>query len=341
MNSVETVEKGYALSRMTEQQMMEVLKSSLYPGAKEESIKMVLAYCQASKLDPMQKPVHIVPMPVATGRKDSNGWDVKEMRDVIMPGIGLYRTQAARSGGYAGVTEPEFGEEVTESFGESQFTYPRWCKVTVKRLLGDHVVEFSAKEFWKENYATKSNKSSEPNAMWKRRPYAQIAKCAEAQALRKAFPEVGAQPTADEMEGKEFGETIDHTTGEILNKRKPWLESFVKRIKSAPDLAKLNAVCKEGQDKCKAEEATAEYEELKKARAEKLAELKATTQQTEPEKDVSDRPEITYAFVAGKINSAKNSDALDIAADWISSLKEKNQRDELTAIYRQRREEMA
>lgn len=214
MSAVAKIENT-ALSGMTEQQMMDVLKNSLYPGARDESIKMVMAYCQAAKLDPMQKPVHIVPMSVSTGRKDDKGWDVKEMRDVVMPGIGLYRTQAARSGEYGGITEPEFGEDVTETLGETQITYPRWCKVTVKRFMSGHIVEFSAKEFWKENYATKSNKVIEPNAMWKRRPYAQIAKCAEAQALRKAFPEIGSQPTADEMEGKEFGEVIDHATGEI------------------------------------------------------------------------------------------------------------------------------
>lgn len=40
--------------------------------------------------------------------------------------------------------------------------------------------------------------------MWAKRPYGQLAKCAEAQALRKAFPEVGSMPTAEEMAGKEF-----------------------------------------------------------------------------------------------------------------------------------------
>jgi len=65
-------------------------------------------------------------------------------------------------------------------------------------------VEFTAKEFWKENYAVRGGKekSIAPNAMWSKRPYGQIAKCAEAQALRKAFPEIGSEPTADEMEGK-------------------------------------------------------------------------------------------------------------------------------------------
>jgi hypothetical protein len=73
-------------------------------------------------------------------------------------------------------------------------------------LQTGQIVEFTAKEFWKENYATKGGKekSVAPNAMWTKRPYGQIAKCAEAQALRKAFPEIGSEPTADEMEGKTF-----------------------------------------------------------------------------------------------------------------------------------------
>jgi phage recombination protein Bet len=196
------VKQAAALAAITEQELCTVLQSSLYPGAKIESIKLVLGYCKAAGLDPMQKPVHIVPMSVSTGKKDSDGWDIKEMRDVVMPGIGLYRIQAARSGQYAGVSEPEFGTEATETLDGVSITFPIWCRVTVRRLLGSQIVEFSAVERWKENYATKSNKSAAPNAMWKRRPFAQLAKCSEAQALRKAFPEIGAQPTADEMEGK-------------------------------------------------------------------------------------------------------------------------------------------
>lgn len=196
---------------MQERELIEVLRSSLYPGAQDGSIKMVIGYCRASGLDPMQKPVHIVPM-----------WDskTKSMRDVIMPGIGSYRVQAARSGGYAGISEPEFGADVTESLDGVQITYPSWCRVVVKRLLSNGAIaEFAATERWTENYATAKKDSAQPNAMWRRRPYAQLAKCAEAQALRKAFPEVGAQPTADEMEGRPFdygGDVIDERTGEIV-----------------------------------------------------------------------------------------------------------------------------
>ncbi|MBP7953560.1 MAG: phage recombination protein Bet [Nitrosomonas sp.] len=191
--------------QINEEDLFKVLSNSLYVGAQPESIKMVISYCAAAKLDPMLKPVNIVPMFCATGQKDQKGYDIKAMRDVVMPGIGLYRIQASRSGEFAGTSEPEFGNDITETLDGAEITYPAWCKVTVKRLLSNGVVaEFTAKEFWKENYATKVKDSKAPNTMWAKRPYAQIAKCAEAQALRKAFPEVGSQPTADEMEGKEI-----------------------------------------------------------------------------------------------------------------------------------------
>jgi len=192
---------GIPALAMNERELMTVLEGSLYPGAAPESIKMVIGYCKASSLDPMQKPVHIVPV-----------WDGKaqRMRDVIMPGVGLYRTQAARSGNYAGVSEPEFGPDVQENVGGVVITYPAWCKVVVRRTMASGMVaEFAATERWKENYAVKGGKekSIAPNAMWTKRPYGQIAKCAEAQALRKAFPEAGSAPTADEMEGNSINDS--------------------------------------------------------------------------------------------------------------------------------------
>jgi phage recombination protein Bet len=194
---------------VNEQQMLDVLRSSLYPGAADASIKLVLSYCKAAGLDPMAKPVHIVPM-----------YDKKlgGMRDVVMPGIDLYRTKAARTGYYAGCSEPEFGPDVTQKLGGVEVTFPAWCRVTVRRIV-PHIVgnavtaavtaEFTAVERWLENYATAKRDSAAPNAMWAKRPYGQLAKCAEAQALRKAFPEIGSGPTADEMAGKSIDDSQD------------------------------------------------------------------------------------------------------------------------------------
>lgn len=187
---------------MSESALVEVLSGSLYPGAAHNSVVMVLAYCQAAHLDPMLKPVHIVPI-----WQKGQGSEKGRMVDVVMPGIGLYRIQAARTGQYAGISDPEFGPSITTKLSGVEITYPEWCRVTVKRQMSNGMVaEFTANERWTENYATAGKDSIAPNAMWKRRAFAQLAKCAEAQALRKAFPEVGSAPTADEMEGKTFEE---------------------------------------------------------------------------------------------------------------------------------------
>lgn len=211
MSSALATQGGSALA-LNDDELIDVLTSSLYPGANRNSVKLVLGYCKAAGLDPMQKPVHIVPM-----------WDgkAKQMRDVVMPGVGLYRTQASRTGTFAGQSEPEFGPMITARIGGSEITYPEFAKVTVKKTMaGGAVAEFTAVEYWIENYAVKggADKSIAPNAMWSKRPRGQIAKCAAAQALRLAFPEMGAQPTAEEMEGKHLQDDMPtQPTGEIAS----------------------------------------------------------------------------------------------------------------------------
>lgn len=200
-NQVVPFEQQYpaAAQRGLDQSIWGALQNSVFPGAKEESILMAVDYCLSRHLDILLKPVHLVPMSVKNAATGNNEW-----RDVVMPGIGLYRIQADRSGTYAGADEPEFGPATTAELDGANYTFPEWCKYTVHKLIGDRVVTFSAKEYWLENYATAGRNAQAPNAMWKKRPYAQLAKCAEAQALRKAWPDIGQAPTAEEMEGKEF-----------------------------------------------------------------------------------------------------------------------------------------
>jgi len=222
MNQIATLKPAHQLvSAEQADAIRTALKTSLYPGASDASVDLVLSYCRASGLDPMTKPVHIVPMSVTVGKNDA-GYAIKEMRDVVMPGIGLYRINAARTEAYAGCSEPEFGpmqemsvtkdvwadapngKRTKKTVDGGKFNYPEWCRVTVTRIVDGQAREFSAKEYWIENYATAGNDTDSPNSMWKKRPFGQLAKCTEAQALRKAFPEaVGSQPTAEEMEGKD------------------------------------------------------------------------------------------------------------------------------------------
>jgi phage recombination protein Bet len=218
---------------MDEGELVKVLESSLYPGADLASIKLMVGVCRAARLDPLQKPYHLVPMDVKVKKPGGGSEYVK--RDVVMPGIGLYRIQAERTGEYAGCSEPTFGPTQkltwTEERQETQesapadvkveFEYPEWCRMCVRRMVNGQIVEFWHTEYWIENYATNAKGSKVPNAMWKKRPRGQLVKCTEAQCLRKAFPSIGAVPTAEEMEGKTLdldgaGNLIDGRNGKVI-----------------------------------------------------------------------------------------------------------------------------
>lgn len=168
------------------------LVNSVFPGAASESILMAVDYCKARGLDVLKRPVHIVPMQVKDAKTGQYQW-----RDIIMPGISELRTTAARTGEYAGQDEPVFGQEILykEVYG------PETCTVTVYRFTHGQRVAFTHTERFREAVVTK--KDGAINSMWSKRPYGQLAKCTEAGALRKAFPEeIGNEYTAEEMTGQ-------------------------------------------------------------------------------------------------------------------------------------------
>lgn len=171
------------------------LQNSVFPGAKDESILLAVDYCKARKLDILKKPCHIVPMQVTlSGQRDNNGNDRKIWRDVIMPGIYEQRITAFRTGQMAGQDEPVFGNTVAFKGIEA----PEWCRVTVYRFINGERCAFSHTEYFSE--ACSTTRDGSLNSMWRKRPRGQLAKCAEAGALRKAFPdELGGVITADEV----------------------------------------------------------------------------------------------------------------------------------------------
>ena len=196
-------QNSYLVARGIDESTWNALCSTIYPGAKPDSIVMAVDYCHARQLDIMLKPVHLVPMSV----KDAQTGKY-EFRDVPMPGVGLYRIQAERTGNYVGADAPEFGPMIEREFtGKNNqkvvCRFPEWCKYTVYKLAknGERVA-YSALEYWEENYATAGKDTEAPNSMWLKRPRGQLAKCSEAQALRRGWPEIGQEATAEEMEGK-------------------------------------------------------------------------------------------------------------------------------------------
>lgn len=199
-----------------------VLTESVFPNAKTvEAVVMALDYCKARKLDIFKRPVNIVPM-----------WNkaLKKNVETIWPSINEVQVTASRTGKYAGMDSPIWGEMKTRIFegkvkgynddGEWQdnvdtkvtVTYPEFCAVTVYRMIDGQKCAFTEPVFWEEAYG-RVGKSDIPNPMWAKRARGQVLKVAKAFSLRAAFPEEG-EYCAEEMEGKEIaagGVVIEHT----------------------------------------------------------------------------------------------------------------------------------
>ena len=327
MNALTKIENT-ALTAMSETELIEVLQSSLYPGASLPSVKMVLGYCKAAGLDPMRKPVHIVPM-----------WDgkAKQMRDVVMPGIGLYRTDASRTDEHVGTDKPVYGPMVEYDLSGHKITVPEWCEVTVYRLKNGVKCAYTAEEYWIENYATAGKDTTAPNAMWKKRARGQLAKCAEAQALRKAFPEVGSQPTADEMEGKQ----IDMGMADVVGTpppppAPPATYPAAEFDKNLPAWAKAVGTNKKTRD-----ELLAMVQTKGALTDDQLQRLDAAIEKAKPI-DASTTGEVvmTYAQVAERLNKADDADKLAVAGILIATVADEAQRKELTELYDRRADEL-
>lgn len=193
-------------SRGIEREQWRVLRESIWPSAESPaSVLMAWDYCKARGLDPFKRPVHIVPM--YSSRH-------KRMIETVWPGISELRTTASRTGEYVGCSAPEWGpmEEREFTWQEKKsgpeitkvIRFPSYCRVTVKRRHTSGVIsEYTAEVYWEETYASVSKFHDAPNAMWRKRTRGQLAKCAEAAALRMAFPEeVGNELSAEEMDGQ-------------------------------------------------------------------------------------------------------------------------------------------
>lgn len=186
-----------------------VLCEAVFPAAESpDSVVMALAYCKARNLDIFKKPVQIVPI-----------WDKKagRMVDTVWPGIAELRTTAMRTGEFAGFDETDFGPMVDLDLTGVKISVPEWAQCTVYRLIGGQRVPFiGPKVYWIETYATAKKDTKAPNTMWAKRPRGQLEKCAEAAALRRAFPEeLGNDIAAEEI--APYGTVRDVTPREAPN----------------------------------------------------------------------------------------------------------------------------
>ena len=105
----------------------------------------------------------------------------------IQTGIDGYRLIADRTNAYAGNDDPIFIEGAE---------HPDAATVTVYKMVSGQRCPFTATARWDEYYP-----GDRAGAMWKSKPHVMLGKCAEALALRKAFPaELSGLYTTEEMQ---------------------------------------------------------------------------------------------------------------------------------------------
>lgn len=167
-----------------------LLKNTIAKGVSDDEFAMFLWVAKKHRLDPMTRQLHAVKRFTQKHHQDDRGIWVGGETMTIQIGIDGYRTLAARNHkDFGGVDEPEF------EFATKGDKVPTMARVRVWKKGFEHPSIGVA--YWDE-YAP-ANVDDAKAFMWKKMPKHMLAKCAEALALRRAYPDLSDIYTDEEM----------------------------------------------------------------------------------------------------------------------------------------------
>lgn len=158
-------------------QRIELVKSMICVGASDDELQLFIATCQRTRLDPFARQIYAI-----------KRYDSRQTREVmgIQVGIDGLRLIAQRTGKYAGQSPPEWC--AADSVWRD--TWPSRLGVPMAARVGVFVEGQARPTYGIAHYDefVQTKKDGHPIAVWEKMPANQLAKCAEAQALRKNFP---------------------------------------------------------------------------------------------------------------------------------------------------------
>lgn len=154
-------------------EQVDLVKTTVFQGATDDELKLYFFECRRRGVHPLDRLIH----PVV--RQDKNG----TRRISFQTSIDLFRSEAENTGEYRGQKDVEYGEMIP--WDKIDKKVPEYAKATIKRFdehTGD-IIEISATAYWEEYYP-----GEQLGFQWRKMPRLMLGKCAEALALRKAFP---------------------------------------------------------------------------------------------------------------------------------------------------------
>lgn len=177
---------------LRDQDKIETLRTTIAADLKPPEFDLFIEICRSKGLNPFDRQIHAIVRGTGERRKVT-----------FQTGIDGYRLIAQRTQRYDGQDEPLWcGEDgVWRDVWLDSEHPPAAAKVTVYRKDMSRpftgIAKYSEYVQMSRDYDTKQ---SRPNEMWSKMPANQLAKCAEALALRKAFAaEMSGVYTAEEM----------------------------------------------------------------------------------------------------------------------------------------------
>jgi phage recombination protein Bet len=162
---VAPVVSGPHLSR----EQVDLLKRTICAGSTDDELQLFVATANRLGLDPFARQIFAV-----------KRWDSRTKNEVmsIQVSIDGFRLVAERTGCYVpGRATNYVMDDDDKLFSVNayvkKYTHGQWHEVEEEAFFEEYV---------------QLNREGKPNAMWGRMPRVMLAKCAEARALRRAFP---------------------------------------------------------------------------------------------------------------------------------------------------------
>lgn len=296
-------------------EQLELIKTQIAPGASDGELQLFIEQCKRTGLDPLSRQIYAV---MREENKQVNGQWVKVQKMAIQVAIDGFRVIAERHGQYAGRVGPLW-------CGPDGKWLDVWLSKDVPAAAKVGILRHGFREpLWAvarfDAYASRKRDGG-LMGLWAKMPDVMIAKCAEAQALRAAFPndlsglyateemqqadnpaaEQERTPTQRERQSRDVTREIqqaagtpEHTTRPAVNEEA--LQAWAKKISDTAERARKVAPEAEVQGvldlyswRSEIEAARATYDELValgKKYAPAQEKVKSDTPQEEPASQV-------------------------------------------------------